>query len=88
MNAQKDLWSYGAYDIADGEFYGPLEVLELEDVQEALRKAGITIHDDELVVGDEEAFELQDGTRVDVEGFTYAFQQTLFSLGYEWDSVA
>ena len=87
MNAQKDIWSYGAYD-ADGEFYGPLEVLELEDVQEALREAGVTVHDDELDVGDEKAFELQDGTRVDVEGFTEAFQQTLLSLGYEWDCAA
>lgn len=67
MNAQKDIWSYGA--VLDGEFYGPLEFLELDEAQEALQAMGVTVHMDEFDVGDETGFELQDGTRIDVEEF-------------------
>ena len=79
-----DLWSYGAYD-ADGEFYGPLEFLELEDVQEFLRQNNIRVHDDELDVGDEPIFELQDGEKVDVECFTVMYKPMFAELGYDWD---
>ena len=67
MNTQKDIWSYGA--VLDGEFYGPLEFLELDKAQEALWHMGVTVHIDEFDIGDETGFELQDGTRIDVEEF-------------------
>lgn len=96
MNAEMynaaDLWQYGAIDMnadPDGDpedsYYGPLEFLELEEIQEFLQQNNIRVHDDELDVGDEKAFELQDGTRVDVECFTIMYKPMLAELGYDWD---
>ena len=87
MNAQKDIWSYGA--LWDGGFYGPLEFLECDDVQEALQERGITVHMDEFDRGDEKGFEMADGRRLDVEEFANLpeLQEMWFDLGADFAHV-
>lgn len=80
MNMNKDFWSYGAY--IEDEFYGPLEVFEVDEFVEPLQEAGYSW---DLEDPDNASFTLPNSEVTDIEGFTASAKELLAENGINWD---